>query len=69
MLIYTYILLFRPTNAQHMCKYNILSTVSIPTCFSASASSSGSLNLGLANVTKLLELLKLQLIKNSRLKY
>ena len=41
--------------------------LSTPTCFSTSASSSGSLNLVLAKVTKLLKLLKLQLNKNIRL--
>ena len=44
---------------------NILYTVSTPMCFSASASSSGSLSLVLAKVKKLL---KLQLNKISRLK-
>ena len=41
--------------------------VSTPTCFNASASHSGSLNLVLARVTKLLRLLKLQLHKSSKL--
>jgi len=44
-----YSLLSRPTNAQHTSIYvyinNILYNVSTPTCFNASASSSGCLNL------------------------
>ena len=40
-----YNLLSKPTNAQHIYINNILHIVSIPTCFNASASSSGSLNL------------------------
>jgi len=45
---------------------NILYIVSTPKCFNASVSSSGSLNLVLTEVTKLLKLLKLQLNKSSR---
>jgi len=45
----------------------ILYIASIPTCFNASTSYSGGLNLVLAKVTKLLRLLKLQLSKSSRL--
>ena len=44
---------------------NTLYTVSTPTCYNASASSSGSLNLAFADFTKLL---KLPLNKISRLK-
>ena len=58
--IYTYIYIYIN---------NILYIVSTPTCFDAYAlSSSGSLNLVLAKVTKLLKLSNLQL-KISRLKY
>jgi len=48
---------------------NILYIVSTATCFKASAPHSGSLNLVLARVTKLLRLLKLQLHKSSKLEY
>jgi len=61
-----YSLLPRPTNAQHIYINNILCIMSTPTCCDASALSSGSLNLVLAKVTKLLKLLKLQLNKSSR---
>jgi hypothetical protein len=62
-------LLCRPTNAQtytyiYIYIYinnNILYIVSTPTCFNASSSSSGSINLVLAKVT---EFLKLQLNKH-----
>jgi hypothetical protein len=62
-----YSLFFRPTNTLYIYTYiyiyiyiyNIF--VSTPTCFSASASSSGGLNLVRAKVTKVLKLLKLQL--------
>ena len=50
-----YSLLSRPTNA-HIYINNISYIVSTPTCFSASASSSGSLNLVLNEVIKLLKL-------------
>jgi len=36
-------LLSGPTNAQHTCIHNIFYITSTPTCFNASASSSGSL--------------------------
>jgi hypothetical protein len=55
-----YNLFFRPTNAQHIY-ININIFVCTAACFSASASSSGSLKLVLTKVTKLLKLLKLQL--------
>jgi hypothetical protein len=54
--------------APFFCKrhvYNILYIVSTPTCFNASASPSGSLDLVLAQGKKLL---KLQLNESSRLK-
>jgi len=47
----------------HNVYNNNLYIVSTPTYFDASVSSSGNLNLVLAEVTKLLILLKLQLIK------
>ena len=52
--ITNYYSLSRPTYAQHKYINNILHThiASTPTCFNASASSSGSLNLVLAKVTK-----------------
>jgi hypothetical protein len=60
-----YSLLSGPTNAQHIYVINNLYVINIATCFKANLSSSGSLKLVLAIVTKLL---KLQLNKSSRLK-
>jgi hypothetical protein len=56
-------LLSRPTNAQHIYINNILYIISMPTCFKESAAPSGSLDLVLAKVTKLLKLQKLQFNK------